>query len=106
MTATITLLYKHKAVRSEGKFDADYYKKTHMPLVTKVWGPLGLNSWEISEIKDEKSPYHYQALLHWESLEAWLKAAEEEQSPFADIPNYTNMELDRFDTVVTDSWSK
>lgn len=37
--ATITVVYPQG-----GKFDMDYYKSTHMPLVQKKWSSHGLTS--------------------------------------------------------------
>jgi hypothetical protein len=37
--ATVTVVYPQGV-----KFNMDYYKSTHMPLVQKKWGSYGLNS--------------------------------------------------------------
>ncbi|KAG9253793.1 uncharacterized protein F5Z01DRAFT_129084 [Emericellopsis atlantica] len=71
-------------------FDLDYYLKKHMPLVSELWTPHGLLSWDVLTFQAD-APYQVQATLYWESLEAFEKAAGQEVTAkiFGDIPNYT-----------------
>ena len=41
-----TIMVRYPA-HDGAKFDADYYAKTHIPLVEKAWGPHGLTGAEI-----------------------------------------------------------
>ncbi|KAF3400146.1 hypothetical protein F1880_008454 [Penicillium rolfsii] len=69
-------------------FDMDYYMKTHIPLVEKRWGPEGLLSWVVfAGVED--ADYHVQAVLTWESLEAYNARTGEEIAN--DINNFTNV---------------
>jgi hypothetical protein len=55
MTVTMTVAYPPSANRT---FDADYYIKSHVPMVAAVWKPLGLKSWRMLTPLDSKSaPY-------------------------------------------------
>ncbi|KAH6693714.1 hypothetical protein F5X68DRAFT_228122 [Plectosphaerella plurivora] len=71
-------------------FDQEYYLKTHMPLVEKIWKPHGLSAWEILVFPAD-APYQVQARLTWESTDAWKAAASHADSKavFDDIPNFT-----------------
>jgi len=89
MPALATVLYQKS---EDAKFDMKYYLSTHMELVDKHWGPLGLTSWSITEL-DSSCDYIVQASLWWDDIEK-LKAAV--ASPTAalvmgDIENFTNI---------------
>lgn len=62
MSSYVTVIYPQGA-----KFDKDYYKSTHMPLVEKNWKSYGLKSWKVVYFPDD-APYSVQALLEWENL--------------------------------------
>ena len=85
MPATTTVAYP-----SAGKFDLDYYLKTHMPLVQKHWESQGLKSWKVVQVEDAE--YNIVATLEWGSLEEFQKAAGGEAAGeiFGDIPNFTD----------------
>lgn len=44
MPFLVTVLYP------QGKFDLDYYLKTHMPLVESTWAPKGLTDWKVAKL--------------------------------------------------------
>ncbi|RYP00275.1 hypothetical protein DL766_008729 [Monosporascus sp. MC13-8B] len=83
--AVVNVIYPKEAASN---FNMEYYIKTHMPLVQKIWGPLGLKSWTVSTVNPE-SGFHVQAFLVWDSLEAFEKAPIDEI--FADVKNFTNV---------------
>ncbi|ESZ98617.1 hypothetical protein SBOR_0987 [Sclerotinia borealis F-4128] len=70
MTVIITVMYPKTETST---FDLDYYLKKHMPLVQEKWGPQGLKNWSVTKL-DESGGYTMQALLWFESSEAWAKA--------------------------------
>lgn len=77
------------------KFDADYYLKTHMPLVKDRWGPHGLKSAQVlrGAAKPDGSPPDYQmiALLTFGSLDDFKAAGKAHgREVFADIANFTD----------------
>lgn len=60
---------------SADDWQMDYYLKTHMPLVDKHWGPFGMKSWTIVQFQEnDPSGMHVQAIMLWESVEAFEKA--------------------------------
>lgn len=88
----VSVLYK---VNSGEKFDLDYYTKTHIPLVKKLWGPLGLQDVKILRgtglINGDPSAYHLIALLDFKSADAFTIAAEKHGAEvIGDVPNFTN----------------
>ncbi|KAI1422456.1 hypothetical protein F5Y12DRAFT_717353 [Xylaria sp. FL1777] len=85
MTFILSVVYPAGA-----KFDMDYYLKTHMPLVQKVWENHGLKSWKIAQYDNANAPYIVQAWLEWESKEHSEAGAKSEdgKAVFADIPNF------------------
>ncbi|WP_157218129.1 EthD family reductase [Flavisphingomonas formosensis] len=40
----MALLFVSYEAGAEARFDRDYYVATHLPLVERLWGPLGLRS--------------------------------------------------------------
>ncbi|QIW97991.1 hypothetical protein AMS68_003509 [Peltaster fructicola] len=94
--ATATVLYPQGA-----KFDMDYYLQTHMPLVQKHWGPIGLKSWKITKIGDADAPFIVQATLEWASMDEFKSASSGDtaKTVFGDIPNF----CDKQPTVLTGS---
>ncbi|RYP77431.1 hypothetical protein DL771_001226 [Monosporascus sp. 5C6A] len=83
--AILNVIYPKEAASN---FDMEYYVNTHMPLVGKIWGPLGLKSWTVGTVNPE-SGFHVQAFLVWDSLEAYKKAPTDEI--FGDIKKFTNV---------------
>ncbi|KAF5615203.1 dimeric alpha-beta barrel [Fusarium sp. NRRL 25303] len=86
--AQILILYP-----SGPSFDLDYYLKSHIPLVSKVWGPLGLQGWDVLTFPTG-APYQVQVTLKWKSLEAYEQAAtgKPAEGLFGDIKNFTTAE--------------
>lgn len=67
----LTVLYANE----EGSaFDMNYYLSTHMPLCGKIWGPHGLQSWQviqfITHADGSAPPYKVQAILYRDNLES------------------------------------
>ncbi|KAK4569593.1 hypothetical protein LTR86_003356 [Recurvomyces mirabilis] len=62
--------------RVEGaKFDMDYYLNTHMKIVEKHWTSYGMKDWTVVQFqKDDPSGQNVQAIMTWESTEAFDKA--------------------------------
>ncbi|PQE08927.1 Ethyl tert-butyl ether degradation protein [Rutstroemia sp. NJR-2017a WRK4] len=85
--AIVTVMYPKTETST---FDMNYYMKTHMPLVQEKWGPHGLQNWTIYEL-DGKDGWSVQALLYWDSMESFAKAAEAEaEKIMADVPNFSS----------------
>jgi hypothetical protein len=48
-----------------------------MSIVDKHWGPMGMKSWTIVQFQEgDPSGMHIQAIMLWESIEAFEKAIE------------------------------
>ncbi|GAW14046.1 hypothetical protein ANO14919_034380 [Xylariales sp. No.14919] len=74
------------------KFNKDYYLTTHMPLVQKLWAPVGLKGWRVAEYTNPGAPYAFQAWLEWESdkhADEGVKSAAG-ATIFADVPNFSD----------------
>lgn len=79
------------------KFDLDYYMKKHMPMVSSLWGPVGLKGAQvlhgIGSPSGDPAGHHIIALLDFESVDAFKAAAEAHgKEVLGDIPNYTNVQ--------------
>ena len=86
--AVVQVIYPKEA---RGDFNMTYYLESHMPLVQKLWGPLGLKSWTVNVLQPDNEN-HVQAYLVWESLQAWeaAGAGPTQKEIFGDIPNFTS----------------
>lgn len=79
------------------KFDHGYYMTRHMPMVERLWGPMGLTEWSVlrgTVAPDGSAPQHEVfAQLHFESADAFKAAttAPAGSEIFGDIPNYTDI---------------
>ena len=76
-------------------FDQDYYMQTHIPLVRRLWSPLGLQ--DVKVLRGVAGPdgaaptYSIVALLSFASMDAFKAAAAQHGAEiFADIPKFTN----------------
>ena len=53
----------------------DYYINKHMEIVDRNWRPYGMKSWTVVEFPPgDPSGMHVQAIMLWESVEAFEKA--------------------------------
>jgi len=88
--ATVNVIYP--PIGSGNKFDMDYYRKFHMPMVQSKWGPHGLRSWQVVQFGPDAA-YSVQAILDFESLAAFqaASASPEAKDVFDDISNYTDL---------------
>ncbi|KXL46024.1 hypothetical protein M433DRAFT_174062 [Acidomyces richmondensis BFW] len=86
MPATVTVLYPQGT-----KFNMDYYLSTHMPLVQKRWGPVGLKSWKVLKFADD-APHCVQATLEWGSMDEFKAAAGGEHTSeiMGDVKNFSD----------------
>ena len=93
--ATLSVVYP----RTTGtRFDYDYYRKQHLPLVGRLWQDAGLVSGEAllgkSAPDGSEAPYFAIGILHFESAEA-LRAAmtgEHAAEVIGDIAKFTDAE--------------
>lgn len=62
-----------------------------MPLVHETWKPEGLKAWKVVELPDDQ-PYKIQAVLEFESLDAFKAAAggAGAKKVMGDIPNFSD----------------
>jgi uncharacterized protein (TIGR02118 family) len=89
MSVRTILLYPHK---SGAVFNIEYYLKSHMPLVSKLYGPFGLENWEVVEFPTNDTPaYVVQTTLHWKNRDqlAAANASEGGKQLFNDIKNFS-----------------
>ena len=91
---TVSVMYPKT---DSSTFDMDYYLQKHMKLVHQRWDPMGLrNARVLSGQKGPdgaEPPFAVMAILDFESLEAFGKAAGEHGPElFGDIPNFTNVQ--------------
>lgn len=81
------------------QFDADYYKNTHLPMVSKLVGSA-LKSLELdlgiaSRTSGEPAPYVAIAHLKFDSIEAFQESFGPHGETFAaDVKNYTNVQAE------------
>jgi uncharacterized protein (TIGR02118 family) len=77
-------------------FDLDYYVHTHVPLVNRLWGPLGLRGAQVLKGTGSLGGapiYELICLLDFESQDAFNQAAgAHADDVMGDIRNFTNVE--------------
>ncbi|MCH3883845.1 EthD family reductase [Tenacibaculum aquimarinum] len=79
------------------QFDADYYKNTHLPMVSKLVGSA-LKSLELdlgiaSSVPGELAPYIAIAHLKFDSVKAFQESFGPHAETFAaDVKNYSNVQ--------------
>ena len=90
----VSVLYTNEAGK---KFDADYYRNKHMPLVSARLKPAGLLRYEVDRglaggAPNAPAPYVGACHLYFNAVEDFQKGmAAHGQELLADIPNYTNI---------------
>jgi uncharacterized protein (TIGR02118 family) len=82
--------------QSDGKFDFDYYRETHMKLVEEAMKPFGLKRTEVEKgmpLSDGKPPlYVCVGHLYFDRADGYDRAIQAAGAKLrADIPNYTNI---------------
>jgi uncharacterized protein (TIGR02118 family) len=90
----VSVMYPNQA---GGKFDFDYYRKTHMKLVKEAMAPFGLVRTEVekgmSGSAGQPAPYVCIGHLYFDKVEGYDKAIQATGAKLrADIPNYTNIQ--------------
>ena len=90
--AVISVTYPHGGGTT---FDHGYYMQTHIPMVKRLWSPLGLQ--DLKVLRGVNGPdgaeptYELVALLTFGSMEEFGAAAKQQGAAiFADIPNFTD----------------
>ncbi|TDD98692.1 EthD family reductase [Flavobacterium cellulosilyticum] len=80
----------------ETKFDVDYYKNTHLPMIAQALGDaligMELNIGLGGRVPGELAPYVAIAHLNFDSIASFKTSFEPHAATFAaDVPNYTNV---------------
>lgn len=88
---------KHSETGEALVFDMDYYLSTHMPMIERLWGPYGLESWSINTfpatcpLTGNTPPYLVQTTCYFDTVEnlktAFEKGASESQPDVAKFSN-------------------
>ncbi len=85
------------AAGGDARFDHAYYMATHMPLVRRLWNPMGLQSDQV--LRGQPAPdgtpaaYLITTLLTFDSMDSFKAAAAQHGGEiFGDIPNFTAMQ--------------
>ena len=90
----VALLYPN----TEGhRFDEDYYRSHHLPLVKKAYKPFGLKSVELDTALTTSgkyaAPYFAIGYMVFETTKQFMQAAEAEGAALMqDIANFTDIE--------------
>lgn len=89
---------KHPESGENLVFDMDYYLSSHMPLIEKVWGQYGLQSWSITTFPDpcpvsaRKPPYLVQTTCYFDTVENLKLALETGASQTVpDVEKFSNV---------------
>ncbi|GJC89625.1 hypothetical protein ColLi_12463 [Colletotrichum liriopes] len=93
MPITVTVVFPNEP---DAKYDIEYYIKTHMPLIEKLWGKYGSGSWTVTKFQgglDGSAPlYAFGSVVTWDSLDQ-IKAAfggPEVGEIMGDVGNFSN----------------
>lgn len=89
---TVAVMYP---AESGATFDHNYYMATHIPMVRRLWEPMGLQDLRVlrgAPAPDGAAPaYTTIALLTFSDPDAFTAAAGRHgREIFSDIPNFTN----------------
>ena len=84
-------------IKFDVKFDADYYKNSHLPMISKAVGEalkgLELDLGIASRIPGELAPYVAIAHLKFDDVASFQAAFDPHAEAFAaDVKNYTNVQ--------------
>ena len=78
------------------KFDLDYYLNKHVPMVQRLWGPLGLKGAQVlrgTGAPSGAATYQLMALLDFGSLAQFQEAAKQHgKEVMGDIANFTDVQ--------------
>ncbi|MGY6550648.1 MAG: EthD family reductase [Erythrobacter sp.] len=76
------------------KFDADYYRDTHIPLVEKIWGECGMTGADILMPADEAQPNAAMVVLTFRDSAAIDAAMAAPGTPqvLGDVANFTDIQ--------------
>lgn len=78
------------------KFDLDYYLNKHVPMVRRLWGPLGLKGAQVlrgTGAPNGGATYQLMALLDFGSLAQFQEAAKQHgKEVMGDIANFTDVQ--------------
>lgn len=90
----VTVMYQ---IGAGQRFDLDYYMRSHIPLVSSLFGPAGLKGAQVLKGTGSPSggpaPYHVIALLDFESPDAFKAAVDAHGTKvFGDIPKFTDVQ--------------
>ena len=89
----VTVLYPAK---DDATFDHDYYTGRHMPMVERLWGPLGMTKPRVLRGipgPDGKAPpFVVMTSMEWPDAQTFANAARSHGAEiFRDIGNFTNI---------------
>lgn len=90
----VAVMYKNKP---DAKFDMDYYREKHMPLVKECYLPHGLAGLELDEAVsksgDRAAPYIAIGYLTFPDMEAFMAAIKSSgKQVMADVENFTDIQ--------------
>lgn len=98
ITTVVGYPAKHPESGEALKFDMEYYVSTHMPLIEKVWGPYGMQSWSIITFPDpcpisgETPSYRVQTTCYFDTVENVKTAFEKGTAEtLPDVVNFSNL---------------
>lgn len=90
----VAVMYENKP---EARFDMDYYREKHMPLVKECYQPHGLSGVEVDEAVSKSgsraAPYIAIGYMTFPDIDAFMAAIKGSgKQVMADIENFTDIE--------------